>query len=130
MIILMVDWRELHITCHSLYTRTWAISQITLNTDWLALSCENGRIDLWKGDWCWIVTCRCQLLNRRLVSFSGQLKIFWNILYIFPNYSLKKGPSYGHGRMVVGFTTTCAISSYHHWSCEFESCSWHDNIVL
>ena len=22
--------------------------------------------------------------------------------------------------MVVGFTTTCAISAYHHWSCEFE----------
>jgi hypothetical protein len=26
--------------------------------------------------------------------------------------------------MVVGFTTTCAISAYHHQSCEFESCSW------
>jgi len=24
-------------------------------------------------------------------------------------------------RMVVGFTTTFAISVYHHWSCEFES---------
>jgi hypothetical protein len=23
-------------------------------------------------------------------------------------------------RMVVGFTTTCAISAYHHYSCEFE----------
>jgi hypothetical protein len=30
----------------------------------------------------------------------------------------------GHDRMVVGFTTTCAISAYHHWRCEFESCSW------
>ena len=31
-----------------------------------------------------------------------------------------------HGRdcMVVGFTTTCAISAYHHQSCEFEPCSW------
>jgi hypothetical protein len=26
--------------------------------------------------------------------------------------------------MVVGFTTTCAISAYHHLSCEFESRSW------
>jgi len=26
--------------------------------------------------------------------------------------------------MVVGFTTTCAISAYHHGSCEFESRSW------
>jgi len=24
-------------------------------------------------------------------------------------------------RMVVGFRTTCAISAYHHWCCEFES---------
>jgi hypothetical protein len=26
--------------------------------------------------------------------------------------------------MVVGFTTTCVISAYHHLSCEFEPCSW------
>ena len=33
------------------------------------------------------------------------------------------GPSYG---MVVGFTTTCAISAYHHQRCEFDSRSWRD----
>ena len=27
----------------------------------------------------------------------------------------------GRDRMVVGFTTTFAISVYHHWSCDFES---------
>ena len=26
--------------------------------------------------------------------------------------------------MVVGFTTTCAITAYHHLSCVFEACSW------
>jgi len=26
-------------------------------------------------------------------------------------------------RMVVGFTTTYVIGAYHHWSCEFDSCS-------
>ena len=26
--------------------------------------------------------------------------------------------------MVVRFTTTCAISAYHHQSCKFEYCSW------
>jgi hypothetical protein len=26
--------------------------------------------------------------------------------------------------MVVGFTTTCAISAYYHLSCEFEHHSW------
>ena len=30
----------------------------------------------------------------------------------------------GHNRMLVGFTTTCAISAYHHLSCEFEPHSW------
>jgi len=27
-------------------------------------------------------------------------------------------------RMVVGFTTTCAISAYHLWKCVLESRSW------
>ena len=30
----------------------------------------------------------------------------------------------GRDRMVVGFTTTCAISTYHHKRCEFEPRSW------
>ena len=30
----------------------------------------------------------------------------------------------GHDRMIVGFTTTCSISVYHHLSCEFEPRSW------
>ena len=29
-----------------------------------------------------------------------------------------------HYRMVVGLTTTCAISAYHHYSCEFKSHSY------
>jgi hypothetical protein len=28
------------------------------------------------------------------------------------------------GRMVVGFTTICAISAYHYYSCEYKSRSW------
>jgi len=31
---------------------------------------------------------------------------------------------YIRGRMVVGFSTTCAISAYHHKFCEFEPRSW------
>jgi hypothetical protein len=30
---------------------------------------------------------------------------------------------YSNSGMVVGFTTTHAISAYHHYSCEFKSCS-------
>jgi len=33
------------------------------------------------------------------------------------------GDRRGRYRMVVGFTTTYAISAYHHWCCEFESLS-------
>jgi len=36
---------------------------------------------------------------------------------------LKTG-SRGHVRMIVGHTTTCAISANHHLSSEFESRSW------
>jgi hypothetical protein len=34
------------------------------------------------------------------------------------------GDRRGRDRMVVGFTTTCRISAYHHQSCEFEPRSW------
>jgi len=34
---------------------------------------------------------------------------------------IKGRGSHGRDRMVVGFTTTYAISAYHHWCCEFES---------
>jgi hypothetical protein len=30
----------------------------------------------------------------------------------------------GRDRMLVGFTTICAISAYHHYSCEFKPRSW------
>jgi len=33
---------------------------------------------------------------------------------------MDKGGCRDRGRMVVGFTTTYAISDYHHCSCEFE----------
>jgi len=40
----------------------------------------------------------------------------------------------GHDRMVVGFTTTCTISAYHHYSCEFKSHSsevyWIQHYVI
>jgi len=41
-------------------------------------------------------------------------------LYILQSIFIPKGGRRGRDRMVVGFTTTYAISAYHHW-CEFES---------
>jgi len=34
---------------------------------------------------------------------------------------LKNRGHRGRDHIVVGFTTTYAISAYHHWCCEFES---------
>ena len=38
-------------------------------------------------------------------------------------YSIQRGRC-GRDRIVVRFTTIYAISAYHHYSFEFESCSW------
>jgi len=45
-------------------------------------------------------------------------------LYLFEIIFYAWRGSLGRDRMLVGFTTTCAISAYHHWRCEFKSCSW------
>jgi hypothetical protein len=43
-------------------------------------------------------------------------------IYIHQKYNIyKKAGRHGHDSMVVGFTTTYAISAYHHWCCKFES---------
>ena len=58
-------------------------------------------------------SCSCSLSN-----------IIVSIL-IFNYSSLARG-RHGRDHMVVGFTTTYAISVYHHWCCEFESSSGRD----
>jgi len=35
-------------------------------------------------------------------------------------FIINNGGRRGRDRMVIGFTTTCAISAHHHWSCDFE----------
>ena len=40
--------------------------------------------------------------------------LIWKLLFLDRGHR-------GHDRMVVGFTTTYAISAYHHLCCEFES---------
>jgi len=41
-------------------------------------------------------------------------------MYVYYDHK-KLGGRPGRDRMIVGFTTTYAISAYHHWCCEFES---------
>ena len=50
---------------------------------------------------------------------DGFLGLFF--LQLMP-YCKRGGGCRDH--MVVGFTTTYEISTYHHYSCEFESSSW------
>jgi hypothetical protein len=40
-----------------------------------------------------------------------------------PSYDQERGRR-GRDRMLIGFTTTCAISAHHHESSEFEPRSW------
>jgi len=55
----------------------------------------------------------------------GSLKLFVELVkYTFELILSKKhGDRSGRDHIVVEFTTTCAISAYHLYSCEFEPCS-------
>ena len=48
-------------------------------------------------------------------------KILYNAVLIFVLCSFPERDHPGRNRMVVGFTTTCATSVYHHERCEFKS---------
>ena len=56
------------------------------------------------------------------ISIAGERKRFPRLTvnqYSYQNLGLYLNRQ--DGRVVDGFTTTCAISAYHHWCCEFES---------
>jgi hypothetical protein len=44
-----------------------------------------------------------------------------SLLFIWALYSLSNRCRHGRDRIIVGFTTTYAISAFHHWCYEFES---------
>jgi hypothetical protein len=62
-------------------------------------------------------------LNSKLKYSFQVLRQSWNMLYIF-FITIRGGR--GRDRIVVRFTTTSAISTYHHLRCKFESRSWRD----
>jgi hypothetical protein len=45
-------------------------------------------------------------------------------IILFLSQNIELGLWYSMDHMVVGFTTTCTISAYHHYSCEFECHLW------
>ena len=85
------------------------------------------------------IACQHHYMTKEHVSFCCQFEsVVINISHfdghknsIFLGHEVKKHDGYGQflfliwgrccpDRMIVGFTTTCAINAYHH----FESCSW------
>ena len=56
-------------------------------------------------------------------SFFGDALASKDILQWVTSGFIFSGSRHDRGCMVVGFTTTCVISAYHHKSCEFEPCS-------
>jgi hypothetical protein len=73
--------------------------------------------------------CRSSILNTILIRNINVIRIPGiqtikfddkNTQQIIAIRNRKRGR---RGRMVIGFTTTYAISAYHHKNCECESCS-------
>jgi hypothetical protein len=64
----------------------------------------------------------CYLLGTTRLHFNRSYVITYSCthLYIAFIFIFMWGRR-GRDRLVVGFTTICAISAYHHWYCEFES---------
>ena len=63
-------------------------------------------------------------LNNLLITLEIILSAYYNT-FLYHIHCRKRGRR-GRDRMVVGFTTTYAISSYYHWCWEFESLSGRD----
>ena len=75
--------------------------------------------------------CYCKLLKYRQNAFNLKYCCKFILLTDICNSFIKWDFLYdsdrdrhGRDRIVVGFTTTYAISAYHHERCEFESCLW------
>jgi hypothetical protein len=62
-----------------------------------------------------VTTC-----NRHNVQCCKSVHLISNNKHLLPNL-ISAADRRGHDRMVVGFTTTYATSSYHHYRYEFES---------
>jgi hypothetical protein len=118
-----------------LYTSPWSRSELTasvvIDTDCIG-SCKSNyhtitattahalqrtKAQTTTPDTLLLNSCYLKLSRVSIVTFF----IHKTLIYI-PSYSPLKGMGrrgcYG---MVVGFTTTYAISVYHHWCCEFRS---------
>ena len=68
------------------------------------------------------VVTKAGLTNFKALLISGINFNYHSYSILNKTIFLSSGRGHsGSHRMVVGFTSTFAISAYHHWSCEFES---------
>ena len=68
------------------------------------------------------IDCRLFVLNaRELFQVTLEESVLICGVVFEQHHPWFVGGRPGRNRMVVGFTTTYAISAYHHWCCEFES---------
>ena len=65
-----------------------------------------------------VISCLSFFWERKLKNLTGENHS--QILNLYNLYNLYYSQLPQHDRMVVGFTTTYAISAYHHQICEFE----------
>ena len=70
-----------------------------------------------------------------IFDLQSRTEIFQRIIHIFlylhshrVTIPLCMKGRRGSDGMEVGFTTTCAASDYHHYSCDFESRSWRGQL--
>ena len=64
-----------------------------------------------------------------IVIGTYTLIVVISVFIIDNGFNAHFGDRHDRDRMIVGFTTTCGISAYHHWSCEFESRSILDTTL-
>jgi hypothetical protein len=60
-------------------------------------------------------------LNDYLKLNFSYIVVFLCFSFDWALFSLSNRCRHGRDRIIVGFTTTYAISAFHHWCCEFES---------
>ena len=83
----------------------------------------------WKTRPVYILAVRKPLLYMNCAGIGDTCIYVYIYIYIWIKKNLNKHTKTvryklcGHDRMVVRFTTTYAMATYHHWSCEFESFS-------
>jgi hypothetical protein len=76
----------------------------------------------WKSCWTPVCVNKYKNINKAWTPYTSYL-LLCNLIADEYIYECLRG-RLGRDRMVVGFTTTCAINAYHHKSCEFEPHSW------